>query len=159
MRNWMVLGAAIGMGATVYAQAPVAPAFHKLATSAQIAELAQQAKAKTDATHPTANLPALSSNGFTMNVEYHAGVGLAAVHDNDAELMYVYDGSGTIVTGGTLHNPKRTNATNETGTAIDGGTARHVQKGDWILVDRAEPHFWSQLDGPMIVVSIHLPAH
>src|SRR5216684_3022058 len=48
----------------------------------------------------------------------------AAVHETEAELFYVVDGSAMLVTGGKLKNETRTNAANLSGTGIDGGVSR-----------------------------------
>ena len=50
-----------------------------------------------------------------------SAVGPASVHEKEAELFYVIDGSGTLVTGGKLVGETRTNADNLAGTAIEGG--------------------------------------
>ncbi len=60
--------------------------------------------------------------------------GNAAVHETEAELFYVVDGSATLVTGGKLTGESRTNAENLTGNGIEGGTSRHVAKGDFVMV-------------------------
>ena len=52
----------------------------------------------------------------------------AAAHDKDAELFHVVEGAGTLVTGGTLKDERRTNPDNLTGTAIEGGTSRKLAK-------------------------------
>src|SRR5438876_9668673 len=40
----------------------------------------------------------------------------ASVHEKEAELFYIIDGGGTIVTGGKLTNENRQNADNPTGS-------------------------------------------
>src|SRR5437762_165536 len=71
---------------------------------------------------------------YTVMVEHRAPKAqAAAVHDNDAELFYVIDGWGTMVTGGKLVNETR-NGVNLAGTAIEGGTATRLNKGDFFIV-------------------------
>ena len=72
-------------------------------------------------------------------------------------MFYVVEGAGTLVTGGTLHDEKRTNAENLTGSAIDGGTPRRIAKGDWVMVPEKTAHWFSQIDGTIVLMSIHLP--
>ena len=52
---------------------------------------------------------------YNVSLEYRASVGNAAVHETEAELFYVVDGSATLVTGGKLTGESRTNAENLTG--------------------------------------------
>ena len=66
-------------------------------------------------------------------------VGQAAVHTTEAELFYVVEGAGTLVTGGKLVDEKRSNAENASGTGITGGQSRAVAKGDGFHVVGLKP--------------------
>jgi mannose-6-phosphate isomerase-like protein (cupin superfamily) len=57
-------------------------------------------------------------------------------HEVGSEVHLIMDGSGTFVTGGTV-----VRATGQPGT-IEGGTSRHVQKGDVVLVPGGTPHWY-----------------
>jgi mannose-6-phosphate isomerase-like protein (cupin superfamily) len=94
---------------------------------------------------------------YMANLEYRASIGPAAVHEKEAELMYVVDGSGTIITGGTLVNQTRTNPANLTGTGIDGGTQQKIAKGDFIFIPENTPHWISAIDGTIVLVTLHVP--
>src|SRR5262245_24446644 len=78
----------------------------------------------------------------------------ALIHDRVTETYYILEGSGTIVTGGTLGNPTPTDLTrlnagmSQTGTRI-GGESRKVGRGDIIIIPAGAPHSFSQLDGPI----------
>ena len=95
---------------------------------------------------------------FNVNMEHRVPIMQAAsVHEKEAELFYVADGGGTIVTGGKLTNEKRTNADNLTGDGVEGGTSKKISKGDFILVPEGQPHWFSQIDGELTLMSLHLP--
>jgi mannose-6-phosphate isomerase-like protein (cupin superfamily) len=94
---------------------------------------------------------------YNVSLEYRASVGNAAVHETEAELFYVVDGSATLVTGGKLTKETRTNAENLTGAGIEGGTSRRVAKGDFIMVPEGTPHWFSAIDGTVVLMSLHLP--
>jgi mannose-6-phosphate isomerase-like protein (cupin superfamily) len=94
---------------------------------------------------------------YNVSLEYRAAVANAAVHDREAELFYVVEGSATLTTGGKLKDEKRTNAENLTGTGIEGGVSRHVAKGDFIMVPEGTPHWFSSIDGTIVLMSLHLP--
>ena len=72
-------------------------------------------------------------------------------------MFYVIEGSATLVTGGKLVNEKRTNAANLTGTAIEGGSARPVAKGDFVIVPENTPHWFSPINGTIVLMSFHVP--
>src|SRR5262245_33067188 len=77
---------------------------------------------------------------YNVNMEHRIMGQAASVHETEAELFYVVDGAGTLVTGGKLIEERRTNAENLTGTGIEGGVSKRVAKGDWILVPAGVPH-------------------
>jgi len=66
----------------------------------------------------------------------------------------VMEGSGTLVTGGSLEDPKPTDLTrlnagpSQTGTHR-GGVSRKVGPKDVIIVPAGMPHRFSELDGPI----------
>jgi len=68
------------------------------------------------------------------------------------EIYYMLEGTGTLVTGGTLVNPRsagvspNTGKPNMRGTAISGGTSRRVGPGDIIVIPGRLPHWFSSLD-------------
>ncbi len=78
----------------------------------------------------------------------------ALVHDRVTETYYILQGSGTIVTGGTLGNPKPTDLSrvnagmSQTGVR-QGGDSRKVGPGDIIIIPAGTAHSFSQLDGPI----------
>jgi mannose-6-phosphate isomerase-like protein (cupin superfamily) len=103
--------------------------------------------------------PLLAASPYSANMEYRATVGPAAVHEREAEIFYIIDGMGTLVTGGKLVNQTRTNPTNLSGTRVEGGSSRIVSKGDFILVPEGTPHWFSAIGGNGVLVdmSIHVP--
>jgi mannose-6-phosphate isomerase-like protein (cupin superfamily) len=117
------------------------------------------AKAKTDRkdNQPIVAQSLLQLAPYNVSLEYRASVGNAAVHETEAELFYVVEGSATLVTGGKLTNENRTNAENLTGTGIEGGVSRKVAKGDFVMVPEHTPHWFSAIDGTVVLMSLHLP--
>jgi mannose-6-phosphate isomerase-like protein (cupin superfamily) len=80
----------------------------------------------------------------------------AAIHDKDAELFYIIDGTTTIVTGGKLVDPTR-NGDNVAGKSIDGGTSQALAKGDFVLVPAGVPHQFTNITGTLTQMALHLP--
>jgi mannose-6-phosphate isomerase-like protein (cupin superfamily) len=76
---------------------------------------------------------------------------------NVSEIMYVIDGSATMVTGGKLVDEKRTNPANLSGTGIEGGTSQHVSKGDFMVVPENTAHWFSAIDGTLVLMTLHVP--
>lgn len=99
----------------------------------------------------------LSLAPYTANLEYRPIDGAVAVHEKEAELVYVIDGGGTLTTGGTMVGEKRTNATNLSGTAIDGGTVRAIAKGDFAIIPEGTPHQFKPANGLLVMMTLHVP--
>lgn len=79
--------------------------------------------------------------------------GDANVHDTTVSEIYVIlEGTGTLVTGGSLVNPRsvgaspNTNRQNMRGSGIAGGVTRKVGPGDTIVIPGRLPHWFSSLD-------------
>ena len=99
----------------------------------------------------------LSLAPYTANLEYRPIEGAVAVHEKEAEMVYVIDGGGTLTTGGTVVGEKRTNATNLSGTAIDGGTVRTIAKGDFAIIPEGTPHQFKPANGLLVMMTLHVP--
>src|SRR5262245_1250662 len=76
------------------------------------------------------------------------------IHDRVTETYYILSGAGTIVTGGSLRDPKPTDLSrvnagmSQTGERV-GGVSRRVKPGDIVLIPAGTPHGFSELDGPI----------
>ena len=130
----------------------------KTYTSAdEIKALIAKAKSERKGDAPIVAEQILTLAPYNANLEYRAAVGPAAVHEKEAEMFYVIDGSGTLMTGGKLTNEKRTNSANLTGTGIENGTARDIAKGDFVIVPENTPHWFSSINGTLVLMSLHVP--
>src|SRR5580704_5210063 len=122
--------------------------------------VAMMAKAKSERKQDQANFiqTLLRLAPYSANLEYRSAAVAqpAAVHEKEAEMFYVVDGSGTLVTGGKLVGETR-NGDNLTGTAIDGGMTQAVAKGDFFIVPENTPHWFSKIDGTLVLMSLHVP--
>ena len=132
------------------------PAMKLLSSSADVQALIAKAKSERKEGQPTVSLPILQLAPYNANLEYRAAVGPAAVHEKEAEMFYVIDGSATLVTGGKLTSESR-NGDNLTGTGIEGGSPRNVAKGDFIIVPENTAHWFSKIDGVIVLMSVHVP--
>jgi len=147
--------------ARLFAQQPAAkqaPKQPKTYTSAKEI-VAMMAKAKSERKQDQANFSQgiLQLAPYSANMEYRSAVPqAAAVHEKEAEMFYVIDGSGTLVTGGKLVGETR-NGDNLTGTAIDGGMSQDIAKGDYFIVPEKTPHWFSKINGTLVLMSLHVP--
>lgn len=117
------------------------------------------AKAKSERKEGQANVSEriLLLAPYSANLEYRASIGTAAIHEHDAEFFYVIDGSGTLVTGGKLVDEKRTSPVNLSGASIEGGASQHIAKGDFVVVPENTAHWFSAIDGTIVLMTLHVP--
>ena len=149
---------AAALPALAQTAAPPPPAAMKnLATSADIQALIAKAKSemKPGDTYKGETIVQLAP--YSVGLEYRALPVPPAIHEKQAELFYVIQGSGTLTVGGKLTDEKRTNASNLGGTAIVGGTDYSLTKGDFYFVPEGLPHMWTPVGGPIVTMSLHLP--
>jgi quercetin dioxygenase-like cupin family protein len=127
--------------------------------AADVEAMIAKAKNERKPDQPNFIQPLLKLAPYTVNLEYRVeGVDSpATLHEKDAELIYVVDGSGTFTTGGKLIGEKRTNATNLAGTGVEGGTPRPISKGDYIFVPENTAHSFTKTQGRLVIMSVHLP--
>jgi mannose-6-phosphate isomerase-like protein (cupin superfamily) len=143
---------------SAFAQQPAATAAGRTMVSA--ADVASMiAKAKVDRKEGQALLAQsmIQLAPYNVSLESRNAVANAAIHEREAELFYVVEGSATLVTGGKLKDEKRTNAENLSGSGIEGGESQHIAKGDFIMVREGTPHWFSAIDGTVVLMSLHLP--
>jgi glc operon protein GlcG len=76
--------------------------------------------------------------------------GMAEIHTRDADIIYVLDGSATLVTGGTAVNAKPIEPGELRGSEIAGGETRELHKGDVIIVPAGVPHWFKEVTNPFL---------
>ena len=68
-----------------------------------------------------------------------------------SEIYYILNGHATLVTGGTLPDPKplKGSSTTMQSTRIDGGVSRKVGPGDVVIIPGKTPHWFSNQDADL----------
>jgi glc operon protein GlcG len=94
-------------------------------------------------------MPLLETGGYKVHASRRAEPGQAEIHALDTDVIYVVDGSATLVTGGKAIDA-RTTAPNEIrGSRIEGGEAHHISKGDAIVIPNGVPHQFTLVSGEL----------
>jgi mannose-6-phosphate isomerase-like protein (cupin superfamily) len=111
---------------------------------------------------------------ISINSEYNVGVSVVSrlrtsgkeapsgiEHSQITEIYHVISGTGTLVTGGTLNEPKEVPATDEVvtllngpstgGTGIQNGVSRKIGPGDVVVIPPNTPHWFSEIPSDKIV--------
>lgn len=74
--------------------------------------------------------------------------GLVEVHEYDADIIYVLDGTATLVTGGKPVDPKTTGPGEIRASGVTGGETRQLAKGDVMIVPAGTPHWFKEVSAP-----------
>ena len=92
--------------------------------------------------------------------------GAPVFHEKVTEVYHVIAGSGTLVTGGTLENPKprpadapevaQVNGPSISGTAVHGGETRRIKAGDVVIVPAGVVHWFSEIQESLTYVVIRM---
>ncbi|HEX6217574.1 MAG TPA: hypothetical protein VFZ38_22230 [Vicinamibacterales bacterium] len=156
MRTLLVIGLlTIAANAAAQGQAP-APTDRTRATHFSAADL-QAALAKLPTDRPNAAARVFTLDPYNVAVEQRQPRAQgAASHADRAELFYVINGTGTMLTGGTISDGK-VSGVNTQGTTISGGTRIEFKTGDFIMVPSGVPHQFVDLKAPVQVMSMYLP--
>jgi len=111
---------------------------------------------------------------ISINSEYNVGVSVVSrlktsgkeapsgiEHSQITEIYHVISGTGTLVTGGTLNDPKEVPANDEVvtllngpstgGTGIQNGVSRKIGPGDVVVIPPNTPHWFSEIPSDKIV--------
>jgi glc operon protein GlcG len=76
--------------------------------------------------------------------------GQAEIHTDDADLIYVQEGTATFVTGGELVSGMNTASNEIRGASISGGQTRTLAKGDVVVVPSGTPHQFTEVSNPFL---------
>jgi mannose-6-phosphate isomerase-like protein (cupin superfamily) len=151
-------GLATLIASNALAQQPAPPPMRTFMNNTDIMALIEKAKADRKGNAPLVAEPILSLAPYRAQLEYRPGTSPAALHEKDAELMVVLEGTGNIVTGGKLVDEKRNNANNLGGSSISGGNSQAVVKGDMTIVPANTPHQVIPTGGaPIVLMTMHVP--
>jgi mannose-6-phosphate isomerase-like protein (cupin superfamily) len=109
----------------------------------------------------------------SMNGEYNVGIGVVRraktegrnpgggiEHSQITEVYHIIEGNGTLVTGGTIENPKEApadspvvkvlNGPSTSGGVIKNGVSRKVGPGDVVIIPPNTPHWFSEITSEQI---------
>ena len=145
---------AASFASTAFAQQPTT----QYMSEKDIMALVDKAKADRKGDAPLVPEQILLLAPYKAQLEYRPLKAPAALHEKDAELFVVLQGTGDIIVGGKLVNEKRVNAANLTGSDIADGQTHHVTKGDMLIVPNNTPHQVVPTGGaPIVIMTMHVP--
>lgn len=97
----------------------------------------------------------ISGLGYRLAVDRRTPPQNAAVHQTEAELWVVIDGSGAITTGGTVVPIEKDGKV--VGRRIEGGTAQKLSKGDVVMIPEGVPHQVTEFSPSLTFLTFEIP--
>lgn len=94
-------------------------------------------------------MPLLEIANYKVHASHRDGPGLVEVHTRDTDIIYMLEGTATLVTGGTVVDGKNIEAEEIRGKDVNGGETRQIAKGDVIIVPNGVPHWFKEVKGPV----------
>ncbi len=93
-------------------------------------------------------MPLIENGQYKIHASHRDGAGMAEVHSRDTDIIYVLEGTATVVTGGTVIDGKTIAADEIRGASIDKGETRKLAKGDVMVVPNGTPHWFKEVSSP-----------
>jgi len=94
-------------------------------------------------------VPLLETTGYKVHASRRVEPGQAEIHTLDTDVIYVVDGSATLVTGGKAIDTKEIAPNEIRGTKIEGGESHQINKGDAIIIPNGLPHQFTAVTGEL----------
>src|SRR5712691_1005747 len=94
-------------------------------------------------------MPLLETAGYKVHASRRVEPGQAEIHTLDTDVIYVVDGSATLVTGGKAVDTKVIAPNEIRGSRIEGGEEHHITKGDAIIIPNGVPHQFKSVTGEL----------
>jgi mannose-6-phosphate isomerase-like protein (cupin superfamily) len=109
-------------------------------TQSQLIEKAQELNSKAQGPEGSASSKLNEYPGhYTMIALRHKDGG-AEVHENYADFFFLVQGNATLLTGGTIENPKTVSPGEIRGTSVQNGTRTALSQGDVVHIPANTPH-------------------
>jgi glc operon protein GlcG len=94
-------------------------------------------------------MPLVEIANYKVHASHRDEPGLVEVHTRDTDIIYMLEGSATLVTGGSLLDAKAIETEEIRARESRGGESRVLAKGDIIVIPNGTPHWFKEVKGPI----------
>jgi glc operon protein GlcG len=94
-------------------------------------------------------MPLLETAGYKVHASRRVEPGQAEIHTLDTDVIYVVDGSATLVTGGKAIDAKEIAPNEFRGPRIEGGQEHQISKGEVVIIPNGVPHQFTTITGEL----------
>jgi glc operon protein GlcG len=144
-------------GVAAFSESPKADPPTKSASATDVSG-APMMKATNNATFVDANRvaaafakgqPLLETAGYKVHASRRIEAGQAEIHTLDTDVIYVVDGSATLITGGKAVDAKEIAPNEIRGTKIEGGEEHSIGRGEVVIIPNGVPHQFTAVTGEL----------
>ncbi len=89
-----------------------------------------------------------AARNYMVHASHRDKAGIAEIHELDTDIVYVLEGTATLVTGGTAVEPKLIAPHEIRGVSIQGGETRRLVPGDVVIIPNTVPHWFKEVTSP-----------
>jgi glc operon protein GlcG len=94
-------------------------------------------------------MPLLEIANYKVHASHREGPGIVEVHTRDTDIIYMLEGTATLVTGGAVIDGKNIEPEEIRGKDVKGGETRQITKGEVIIIPSGVPHWFKEVKGPI----------
>jgi uncharacterized protein GlcG (DUF336 family)/mannose-6-phosphate isomerase-like protein (cupin superfamily) len=100
----------------------------------------------------------LDTEGFKLDAGRRTSPGEVEYHERFVDVMHVVQGTATVVTGGTLVEPREVAAGELRAAAAEGGTEHELSEGDVLAIPSGVPHQFTRVSDPFLYFVVKVEA-
>lgn len=102
-------------------------------------------------------MPLIETGAFKVHASHRDTPGQVEIHQVDTDIVYVLEGTATVMTGGTVAEVKTIAPDELRGASSTGGQTYKLAKGDVLIIPHGVPHWFQQVSAPFnyYVVKAH----
>jgi glc operon protein GlcG len=100
----------------------------------------------------------LDSRRFKLDAGRRDRAGEVEYHERVVDVMHVVQGRATVVTGGTMRNPREVGPGELRAAAVEGGTKQDLREGDVLAIPNGVPHQFVEVSDPFLYFVVKVEA-
>jgi uncharacterized protein GlcG (DUF336 family)/mannose-6-phosphate isomerase-like protein (cupin superfamily) len=95
-------------------------------------------------------MPLIENGIYKVHASRREAPGLVEIHEHETDVVYVIEGTATLVTGGQVLEPKVVAPGEIRGTGLSGGQTRQLARGDVVVIPPNTPHWFREVSAPFL---------
>ena len=100
----------------------------------------------------------LDTAGYKLDAGRRVAPGEVEYHERFVDVMHVVEGRATVVTGGTLVEPREVAAGELRAAAVEGGARQELREGDVLAIPHGVPHQFVDVSDPFLYFVVKVEA-